>query len=40
MDHATLKPHNKPGVMALASVAKPKSRGEVRLRSADPPTGR
>jgi len=36
MDHATLKPHALPAVMALASVAKPKSRGEVRLRSADP----
>jgi choline dehydrogenase len=36
MDHATLKPHALPGVMALASVPKPKSRGEVRLRSADP----
>ena len=36
MDHATLKPHKLPGVMAFAGVAKPKSRGEVRLRSADP----
>jgi choline dehydrogenase len=36
MDHATLKPHALPGVMALASAAKPKSRGEIRLRSADP----
>ena len=36
MDHATLKPHTLPGVMAFAGVAKPKSRGEVRLRSADP----
>jgi len=36
MDHATLKPHALPAVMALASAAKPKSRGEVRLRSADP----
>ena len=36
MDHATMKPHTLPGVMAFAGVAKPKSRGEVRLRSADP----
>jgi choline dehydrogenase len=36
MDHATRKPHARPGVMALASVPKPKSRGEIRLRSADP----
>ena len=36
MDHATLKPRSLPGVMAFAGVAKPKSRGEVRLRSADP----
>ncbi len=35
IDHATLKPHRLPAVMALASVAKPKSRGEIRLRSAD-----
>ncbi len=36
IDHATLKPHALSGVMALASVPKPKSRGEIRLRSADP----
>jgi choline dehydrogenase len=36
MDHATLKPHALPAVMAIAGVPKPKSRGEVRLRSADP----
>lgn len=36
MDHATLKPHKLPAVMVLAGIPKPKSRGEVRLRSADP----
>jgi choline dehydrogenase len=32
----TRKPHELPGVMAFLNVAKPKSRGEIRLRSADP----
>lgn len=29
-------PHKRPGVVVFANVAKPQSRGEVRLRSADP----
>jgi choline dehydrogenase len=29
-------PHKRPGVVVFANVAKPKSRGEIRLRSADP----
>ena len=29
------RPHTRPGVIVYANVAKPKSRGEVRLRSAD-----
>jgi choline dehydrogenase len=32
----TQKPHELPGVVVYANVAKPKSRGEIRLRSADP----
>lgn len=32
----TRKPHELPGVVVFANVAKPKSRGEIRLRSADP----
>ncbi len=32
----TRKPHELPGVIAFLNVAKPKSRGEIRLRSADP----
>lgn len=35
-DAETRKPHRKPGVIVYANVAKPKSRGEIRLRSADP----
>lgn len=35
-DHATRKPHRLPAVVVFANVAKPQSRGEVRLRSADP----
>lgn len=35
-DHKTRKPHKLPGVVVYANVAKPKSRGEIRLRSADP----
>ncbi|MDE2405067.1 MAG: GMC family oxidoreductase N-terminal domain-containing protein [Sphingomonadales bacterium] len=35
-DMAKRKPHEKPGVVVFANVAKPKSRGEIRLRSADP----
>ncbi|MEZ5734858.1 MAG: hypothetical protein R3E09_03475 [Novosphingobium sp.] len=35
-DHTTRKPQKLPAVMVFANVAKPKSRGEVRLRSADP----
>jgi choline dehydrogenase len=34
-DPATRKPHHLPGVTVYANVAKPKSRGEIRLRSAD-----
>jgi choline dehydrogenase len=33
---ATHKPHDLPGVTVYTNVAKPKSRGEIRLRSADP----
>jgi len=32
----TQRPHELPGVVVYANVAKPKSRGEIRLRSADP----
>ena len=35
-DHKTRKPHRLPGVVVFLNVAKPKSRGEIRLRSADP----
>jgi choline dehydrogenase len=35
-DPATRKPHQKPGVIVYTNVAKPRSRGEIRLRSADP----
>ncbi len=35
-DMVKRKPHEKPGVVVFANVAKPKSRGEVRLRSRDP----
>lgn len=34
-DPATRKPHDLPGVTVYANVAKPKSRGEIRLKSAD-----
>ena len=34
-DAATRKPHHLPGVTVYANVAKPKSRGEIRLKSAD-----
>lgn len=36
MDPATRKPHKQPAVVIYANVAKPKSRGEIRLRSASP----
>ncbi len=36
MDPATRKPHKRPAVVVYANVAKPQSRGEVRLRSASP----
>jgi choline dehydrogenase len=36
MDPATRKPHKLPAVVVYANVAKPKSRGEIRLRSASP----
>ncbi len=35
-DPATRGPHRKPGIVVYANVAKPKSRGEIRLRSTDP----
>ena len=35
-DPATRKPHQRPGIVIYTNVAKPKSRGEIRLRSADP----
>ncbi len=35
-DMKTRKPHDLPGVTVYANVAKPKSRGEIRLRSVDP----
>ena len=35
-DPATRGLHKKPGVVVYANVAKPKSRGEIRLRSRDP----
>jgi choline dehydrogenase len=36
MDPATRRPHKKSGIVIYANVAKPRSRGEIRLRSADP----
>ena len=36
MDPATRKPHTRPAVVVFANVAKPKSRGDIRLRSASP----
>jgi choline dehydrogenase len=35
-DYEKRKPHALPGVTVFANVAKPKSRGEIRLRSTDP----
>jgi choline dehydrogenase len=35
-DPETRGPHKRPGVIVFANVAKPRSRGEIRLRSADP----
>jgi len=35
-DYEKQRPHHLPGVVVFANVAKPKSRGEIRLRSADP----
>ena len=35
-DPVKRKPHERPGVIVYANVAKPRSRGEIRLRSADP----
>jgi len=35
-DMAKRRPHHLPGVTVYCNVAKPKSRGEIRLRSADP----
>ncbi|GGA36858.1 GMC family oxidoreductase [Sphingomonas psychrolutea] len=35
-DPATRGPHKRPGVMVFANVAKPRSRGAIRLRSVDP----
>ncbi|MEY4160241.1 MAG: hypothetical protein RLZZ136_862 [Pseudomonadota bacterium] len=35
-DPATRQPHKKPGIIVYTNVAKPKSRGEIRLRSIDP----
>lgn len=35
-DPVKRRPAEKPGVVVFANVAKPKSRGEIRLRSADP----
>ena len=35
-DPATRKPYHKPGIVIYTNVAKPRSRGEIRLRSADP----
>jgi len=35
-DPATRGPHKRPGVVVFANVAKPRSRGEIRLHSADP----
>jgi choline dehydrogenase len=35
-DPATRGPHKRAGVVVFANVAKPRSRGEIRIRSADP----
>ena len=35
-DPATGRPHKKPGMVIFQNVAKPRSRGEIRLRSKDP----
>jgi len=35
-DPATRKPYHKPGIVIYTNVAKPRSRGEIRLRSANP----
>lgn len=35
-DPVSRKPHHKPGIVIYTNVAKPRSRGEIRLRSADP----
>lgn len=35
-DPEARSPHKRPGVVVFANVAKPKSRGEIRLRSANP----
>ncbi len=35
-DPVTRKPHHKPGIVVYTNVAKPRSRGEIRLRSAEP----
>jgi choline dehydrogenase len=35
-DPVTRGPHKRPGVVVFANVAKPRSRGEIRLRSCDP----
>lgn len=35
-DMTKRKPHHLPGVTVYANIAKPKSRGEIRLKSADP----
>ncbi len=35
-DPVSRKPHPKPGIVIYTNVAKPRSRGEIRLRSADP----
>ena len=36
MDPKTGKPNKRPGIVVYANVAKPKSRGEIRLRSTEP----
>ena len=36
MNMKTRKPHDAPAVVVFCNAAKPKSRGEIRLRSADP----
>ena len=35
-DPATRKPYHKPGIVVYTNVAKPRSRGEIRLRNANP----